>query len=66
MRRLTIGFYLRNARAVTLRNCEVVWAAHPPEFQHAVESHGVHELRLEGLRGGAAHPHLPAVLESER
>lgn len=60
------GFFLRNARAVTIRNCEVVWAAHPDEFRHAVESHGVADLRLEGLRGEAAHPNVPAVLKLDR
>lgn len=61
---LTAGFYLCNAKAVTLRNCSVAWEHRPPEFAHAIESHNVADLRVEGFTGAAAQPDLPAILHA--
>jgi hypothetical protein len=58
----TAGFFLKNARNVTLRNCEVAWMQRPDNFRHALESHGVEDLRLEGFEGAAAHPDRDAAV----
>jgi len=52
----TSGFHIDKATDVTLRNCEVVWAARPDNFTHAVEAIDVDGLVIEGLRGESAHP----------
>ncbi|MCM8900082.1 right-handed parallel beta-helix repeat-containing protein [Caldicoprobacter algeriensis] len=53
----TAGFYLKNAKNVTLRNCEVVWGKTRPEyFRYALESHNVKNLSLDNFKGEAAHP----------
>ncbi|MDH5440017.1 MAG: glycosyl hydrolase family 28 protein [Candidatus Bathyarchaeota archaeon] len=53
----TSGFYIKNAQNVTLRNCEVVWGDHRPDyFHHALECHNVDNLKLENFEGNAAHP----------
>jgi hypothetical protein len=58
----TAEFYLKNARNVTLRNCQVVWQSRPDYFRHAIESHGVENLKLEGFQGEAAQPDRDAAL----
>ena len=46
-----------NASNVTLRNCQVVWGANPPEaYRYALESICVENLNLENFQGSAAHP----------
>ena len=63
----TSGIHVDTASDVTLRDCEVVWAAHPDDFAHAVEAVDVDGLVIEGLRGTSAHPdRLAAVLERRR
>ncbi len=53
----TSGFFLKNARNITLRNCEVAWGENrPPYFCHALESINVDNLELENFKGKAAHP----------
>lgn len=52
----TSGFHIDTAEDVTLRDCEVVWGSRPDNFAHAVEAVDVSGLRIEGLRGEAAHP----------
>jgi hypothetical protein len=53
----TSGFFIKNARRVALRHCEVAWGENPPDyFRHALEAHGVEDLILEDFRGEAAHP----------
>jgi hypothetical protein len=59
----TAGFYLKNARDVTLRHCEVVWQSSPEYFRHAVESHNVEQLVLDDVRGDAAHQQFPAIVQ---
>lgn len=59
----TAGFYLNNARNVTLRHCEVAWPAAPPEFfRHAIEAHGVENLKIEDFQGEGARPGVAARL----
>jgi Glycosyl hydrolases family 28 len=59
----TAGFFIRNARNVTLRNCQVAWGAQPPEyFHHALEAHNVAGLVLEGFAGESAHPERYAAI----
>ncbi|NOK57916.1 MAG: hypothetical protein GFH25_541186n180 [Chloroflexi bacterium AL-N10] len=60
----TAGFFLQNARHVTLRNCEVAWGHHCPErFRYALESHQVADLVTEHFKGTAAFPEqYPASL----
>ncbi|MBC8172206.1 MAG: glycoside hydrolase family 28 protein, partial [Anaerolineae bacterium] len=61
----TSGFLLRNAKGVTLRDCEVVWGENrPDEYHHALEAINVEFLNLENFKGEAAHPErYPAVWE---
>lgn len=63
----TAGFFIKNARDVRLRQCEVVWGQHVPDyFRHALEAHNVHGLVLENFRGEAAFPQrAPARLLDE-
>lgn len=63
----TSGIHVDTATDVTIRNCEVVWAVHPDEFAHAIETIDVEGLVIEGLRGTSAHPdRLEAVVERRR
>jgi hypothetical protein len=61
----TSGFFIQDARQVTLRNCEVVWGgegAQPAEFRHALETHHVEGLSIENFHGESAHPETyPAI-----
>ena len=51
------GVYAQCVRDLTLRNVEVAWGRNRPDyFGHAVETHAVAGLRMEGLRGEAAFP----------
>jgi hypothetical protein len=52
----TSGFHVDGATNVTLRNCEVVWAASADNFAFALEAIDAVELHIEGLVGDAAHP----------
>lgn len=64
---LTAGMHLDTVTDITVRNCEVVWAARPDEFGHAVEAIDVEGLVIEGLRGESAHPDtLEAVFVRNR
>jgi hypothetical protein len=55
----TPGFSIEHADNVTLRNCSVAWGANPPEaFSYAVEAVDTTGLRIEGLKGEAAHASL--------
>ncbi|MEV0847368.1 glycosyl hydrolase family 28 protein [Streptomyces sp. NPDC049954] len=63
----TSGFHIDTAEDITLRDCEVVWGSRPDNFAHAVEAVDVSGLRIEGLRGEAAHPERDeAVKQYER
>ena len=61
----TSGFFIQDARQVTLRNCQVVWAAggaQPEEFRYALEAHRVEGLSIENFHGESAHPETyPAI-----
>lgn len=60
----TSGIHVDTATDVTVRNCEVAWTSPAPWFRHALETHAVDGLVVEGLRGGSADPsRYPAVLE---
>ena len=48
----TVGIRIDTASDVTLRSCEVVWAARPDDFGYAVETVDVDGLVIEGLREG--------------
>lgn len=55
--RRSAGFYLNQADEVTLRNCKVVWGPNRPDyFGHAAEAHDVNGLKIDYLKGTAAHP----------
>ena len=62
----TVGIFVSTAGDVTIRNCEIVWGSRQESFAHAVEALDVTGLVIEGLRGTAAHPDLPAVLVHHR
>ena len=51
------GFYIENAKNITLRNCEVVWGENLPDYyNHALESHNVDHLVMENFKGVSANP----------
>ena len=55
----TPGFSIDSADSVTLRNCSVTWGPNPPPgFSYAVEAKDSPSLKIEGLKGGPAHPSL--------
>src|ERR1019366_2009646 len=55
----TPGFSIEHADNVTLRNCTVAWGANVPDsFTYAVEAKDTTGLKLEGLKGKAAHAAL--------
>ena len=55
----TPGFSIEHADNVTLRNCSVAWGANPPDaFSYAVEAIDTTGLKIEGLKGEAAHASL--------
>jgi polygalacturonase len=55
----TPGFSIESADGVTLRDCSVTWGADPPEYySYAVEARDTTALKIEGLKGTAAHSSL--------
>lgn len=63
----TAGIHLDTLSDVTVRNCEIVWAARPDDFGPAVEAIDVEGLVIDGLRGTSAHPQtVDAVLVRDR
>jgi polygalacturonase len=55
----TPGFSIEHADNVTLRDCSVAWGANVPEsFSYAVEAKETTGLKIEGLKGEAAHASL--------
>jgi polygalacturonase len=55
----TPGFSIEHADNVTLRNCSVAWGANVPDsFTYAVEAKDTTGLKIEGLKGEAAHASL--------
>jgi hypothetical protein len=55
----TPGFSIEHADNVALRNCSVAWGANVPDsFSYAVEAKDTTGLKLEGLKGQAAHASL--------
>ena len=55
----TPGFSIEHADNVTLRDCTVTWGTNVPDyFSYAVEARDATGLKVEGLRGGPAHPSL--------
>ena len=55
----TPGFSVEHADRVTLRDCAVTWPPDPPEFfTYAVEAKDTTGLKIEGLKGKAAHASL--------
>ena len=60
----TSGFYFENANHITIRNSSLTWGANPPAyFAHALESHGVTELKMAGFDGVAALPNLKKIVQ---
>jgi len=60
------GFYLQNARNITIRNCGVFWGDNRPDYyRYALESHRVTNLVLDHFTGEAAHPERdsPTVID---
>jgi hypothetical protein len=55
----TPGFSVEHADNVTLKDCTVVWGNDvPEEFSYAVEAKDATGLKIEGLKGEAAHAAL--------
>ena len=55
----TPGYSIEHADDRNPRNCSVVWGANPPDaFSYAVEAIDATGLKIEGLKGEAAHPSL--------
>jgi len=61
----THGFFLKNVKDVTLRNCQVIWGVNPPDYyQYALATQNVDGLVLENFKGESAHPkRFPAILQ---
>jgi hypothetical protein len=50
-------FFLRNARRVTVRDCQAHWGVHrQPYFGSALEADHVADLKIERFQGEAADP----------
>lgn len=57
----TPGIYCEHAKALTLRNVELVWGENRQDhWSHALETHNVAELRLDSFRGEAAQERMDA------
>lgn len=56
----TAGFFLQQARDVTMHRCKVEWGSAHPTFRHALEAHQVFGLENDHFRGAAARPDLPS------
>ena len=55
----TPGFAIEHAQNVTLKGCSVKWGANVPQsFSYAVEAKDAPGLKIEGLKGEAAHSAL--------
>jgi polygalacturonase len=53
----TSGYYLDNARNITVRNSSVQWGANKPSyFAHAIETHAITGLKVVNFEGPAAFP----------
>ena len=51
----TSGFYLEQARDITLHNCQVLWGeSRQPYWGKAIEQNGVQGIEIEGFRGADA------------
>jgi polygalacturonase len=51
------GIYIRFSDQVVLQDCAVRWGGNIPDyFTNAVKAHDVTDLKIEGFKGGAAHP----------
>ena len=60
----TSGFLLRNAAGVTIRDCQVRWGEHRPDYyRHALDAEHCPGLEIRGLDGDSARPgQFPARL----
>ncbi len=59
------AIFLDRARDVTFRDCRVTWEPNmPAAYTHALEAHATPGLVLENFSGNAAHPGMPAVVQS--
>ncbi len=53
----TSGFLLRNAAGVTIRDCQVTWGAHRPDYyHHALDAEACPGLEIKDLTGESADP----------
>lgn len=53
----TVGFCLRNAEEISLKNCRVSWGSKPPDyFGDALQTENVTGLHLDNFVGEPAHP----------
>ncbi len=53
----TSGFLLRNAAGVTIRDCQVSWGEHRPDYyHHAIDAEGCPGLEISGFVGESAQP----------
>ena len=51
------GFFIKNASAVTPRNCRVRWGEPRQDYwRHAIDAHSVADLRVENFEGESAFP----------
>jgi polygalacturonase len=53
----TSAFYIDKATDIIIRNCSVNWGSKPPGYYaHAIESHGVSNIKITNLEGQSAFP----------
>ena len=51
------GYFIHKAKAISLKNCAVVWGENRPDYYgHALEAGEVDNLRIDNFNGKAAHP----------
>ncbi|OZJ04592.1 hypothetical protein BZG36_02764 [Bifiguratus adelaidae] len=58
------GVYIKCAKDILFRNCEVQWGKIPEYCRHAIEAHQVEGLSLENFRGRSVDPRkYPPVIQ---
>jgi hypothetical protein len=61
----TSAFYFDQATNIFMRNCSVIWGVNlPAYYAHAVENHGVTNLKVTNLEGQSAFPNKVETIKA--
>jgi hypothetical protein len=61
----TSAFYFDQATNIFMRNCSVIWGTNlPAYYAHAVENHGVTNLKITNLEGQSAFPNKVETIKA--